>query len=456
MKSLSTCLCILPGLFRLTRADQTWLLTLAVWAGLSVGLNGLPARATGLRAGVARIDITPSQPVMLAGYASRKDLSRGVHDPLSARALAFEQGGQRLVLVSIDNLGLYNRTAEPLRTAILEASELKPSELFLCAIHTHSAPTLTLDVEKGHSNNVAYTHALQAKLVEVVRQALDQLAAVEISAGSGSSPVGVNRREVVQDDAGKPKIVLGRNPSLPTDREVQVLRLARPPDRELVAVLFAYATHSTSLGPKNYLVSGDIHGLAEQFLERYLGSAVVAPGFSGASDDIDPWVRVLPEFRTDKGWIPEPILMGTMLGEEVARVIEGMKGSTTNGPIKTLFKTVELPCKPGAAASAPAEATRPLNLSLGRVGEVAFVGLGGEVFNGIGQAIKTASPFRSTFIFTHCNGAAGYVPTRASYAEGGYEVQSSPFAPGAGEQLIEAALQGLRDLQWTVSNPQTE
>jgi len=48
------------------------------------------------------------------------------------------------------------------------------------------------------------------------------------------------------------------------------------------------------------------------------------------------------------------------------------------------------------------------------------------------------------------------VPTRASYAEGGYEVQSSPFAPGAGEQLIEAALQGLRDLQWTVSNPQTE
>lgn len=121
--------------------------------------------------------------------------------------------------------------------------------------------------------------------------------------------------------------------------------------------------------------------------------------------------------------------------------------STTNGPIKTLFRTVELPRNLGAAAAAPTEATRPLNLSLGRVGDVAFVGFGGEVFNKIGQAIKTASPFRSTFILTHCNGAAGYVPTRASYAEGGYEVQSSPFAPGAGEQLIETALQGLRDLQ---------
>ena len=106
------------------RADQTCLLALVVWAGLLIGANGLPARATGLRAGAARIDITPTQPVMLAGYASRKDLSGGVHDPLSARALAFEQDGQRLVLVSIDNLGFYNRTAEPLRTAILEASEL--------------------------------------------------------------------------------------------------------------------------------------------------------------------------------------------------------------------------------------------------------------------------------------------------------------------------------------------
>ena len=81
MKSLSTCLCILPALFCLTRADQTWLLTLALWAGLSVGLNGLPARATGLRAGVARIDITPSQPVMLAGYASRKEVQSSPFAP---------------------------------------------------------------------------------------------------------------------------------------------------------------------------------------------------------------------------------------------------------------------------------------------------------------------------------------------------------------------------------------
>src|SRR5437588_7540581 len=54
-----------------------------------------PSFAGSLRAGAARIDITPSQPVTLAGYESRKELSRGVHDPLSARALALEQEGQK-------------------------------------------------------------------------------------------------------------------------------------------------------------------------------------------------------------------------------------------------------------------------------------------------------------------------------------------------------------------------
>ena len=112
-------------------------------------LCGFAANAEGLRAGAARIDVTPTQPVAMAGYGSRTNLSQGVHDPLSARALAFEQDGARLVLVSLDSLGFYNQTAEPLRQAILDANGLKPSELLLCAIHTHSAPTLTLDLDHG-------------------------------------------------------------------------------------------------------------------------------------------------------------------------------------------------------------------------------------------------------------------------------------------------------------------
>jgi hypothetical protein len=399
-----------------------------------------------LRAGAARIDVTPAQPVTLAGYGSRTGLSQGVHDPISARALAFEQDGARLVLVSLDSLGFYNQTAEPLRQAILEACGLKPSELFLCAIHTHSAPTLTLDSDHGPAPNVEYTWALRVKLAAVVRTALDHLAPVQIGFGAGASPVGVNRREPVRDNDGRTKIVLGRNPAVMTDREVQVLKVVRADDGKVTAALFDYPCHSTSLGPGNYLVSGDIHGLAAQFLEQYLRGGAVAPEFAGASGDIDPWVRVLPGFKTDKGWAPEPVLMATLLGEEVARVLDGIPIATTNCPIKTAYKTFLLSGKGASGSPVSVDRTNAFNMTVARLGGIAFVGLGGEMFNELGKTIKSNSPYHPTFILTHCNGAAGYVPTQASYPAGGYEVESSQFAPGSGEQIAEEAVRMLKEL----------
>src|SRR5712691_6912633 len=147
------------------------------------GSVATPSLAAELRAGFARIDITPTQPVMLEGYASRKEPSREVHDPIFARAVAFERDRQRLVLVAVENCGFYNSTAEPLRSAVLKASGLKPSELFLCATHTHSAPALGLESPKSHTNNVQYTQWLEGKLVDVVRQALEHLGPVEIGVG---------------------------------------------------------------------------------------------------------------------------------------------------------------------------------------------------------------------------------------------------------------------------------
>src|SRR6266542_146885 len=406
----------------------------------------VPSLAAELRAGFARIDITPTQPVMLEGYASRKELSRDVHDALVARAVAFEQDHQRLVLVAVENCGFYNSTAEPLRSAVLKASGLKPSELFLCATHTHSAPALGLDSPKSHTNNVQYTQWLGGKLVDVVSRAIASLGPIEARVGSGSSPVGANRREVTTDNEGKTKVILGRNPALMTDREVQVLGLVRPGESGVAGLIFAYNTHSTALGPRNNSVSGDVHGLAAQFLENYFGPAVIATGFAGASGNIDPWYRVLSGFKTNNGWIPEPVLLGTLLGEEVVHVSDGIGMILTNTTIKTAWKTISVPAKSGDEESA-ASATASMNITVATLGDIAFVGWGGEVFNEIGKAVKERSPFRQTIVLTHCNGAAGYLPTSSSYSEGGYEVQSSHFAPGADEALMRETLSLLKGLK---------
>ena len=75
-----------------------------------------------------------------------------------------------------------------------------------------------------------------------------------------------------------------------------------------------------------------------------------------------------------------------------------------------------------------------------------FVGTEGEPFAEIGLAIKTESPFPGTWFGGYTGGWAGYIPTADAYPDGGYEVDTSPFAPEAAEQLVAESLTALRDL----------
>jgi hypothetical protein len=75
-------------------------------------------------------------------------------------------------------------------------------------------------------------------------------------------------------------------------------------------------------------------------------------------------------------------------------------------------------------------------LRLGRA--VALATAPGEIFNEIGQSVVAHSPFPRTLFAGYTNGSVWYVPTRAAYAEGGYEVtHACRVSPEAGE-LLEA------------------
>jgi neutral ceramidase len=395
-----------------------------------------------LKAGFARIDITPSAPVMLYGYASRKTPSEGVHDPLSARIVVFENNGKKVIFISSD-LGSYGSDVYPvIRTRLMDKYRLHESEIFLSTIHSHSSPVLTLNSETGNPENIKYTEWLTDKLVEGAGQAISNLLPVETGAGAGSSPVGVNRRETRADGT----VVLGRNPYGITDKEVLVMKIASA-DGKTTGAMFDYATHSTSLGPANMLISGDVLGLSAQFVEKILGKEFVSPVFAGASGNIDPWYRVLPSFNTENGWIPEPVLLGTLLGEEVVHVYRAIKQTKPGGEISTLFRTIECPRRKTADNVAENQPTTvPVNITAARVGDVAFIGFNVEMLTEIGMKIKAGSPFRHTFVITHCNGSSGYLPPLELYKEGGYEIQSTRFEPGSAETIIREAIRMLHDL----------
>ena len=73
-----------------------------------------------------------------------------------------------------------------------------------------------------------------------------------------------------------------------------------------------------------------------------------------------------------------------------------------------------------------------------RLGPVALVGVPVELFGEIGSAIRDASPHPATLVSAYWNGYRNYLPTEAERERGGYEIDISPFAPGA-DALVRAA-----------------
>ena len=401
-----------------------------------------------LQAGIAKIDITPDFPVMLYGYASRKTPSEGIHDHLYARAVVFEHSTRKFVLVSTDIGSFTDTLYSVIKKSMMEKFDLKDSEFFIAAIHSHSSPVVSLDNTRMNIGNVKYTRELNQKILTVVGEAFKNLQPVSTGVGVGYSPVGSNRREMTSNGS----IALGRNPYGPTDKEALVMKLAAA-NGSTVGAIFDYATHATSLGPDNMQISGDVLGISEQFVEKILGKDVVSPVFAGASGNIDPWYRILPDFNTRDGWIPETVLLGTMLGEEVVHVFNDIHEINSGGEISTAISKIECPRrkldeKDDELPWLDQQKTIPVTITVAHIGnDVAFIGFSVEMLTEIGLAIKQGSPFKHTFIITHCNGSSGYLPPAALYKEGGYEISSTHFEIGSDEIVVKKALRMLYDLK---------
>src|SRR5262245_31402848 len=64
------------------------------------------AQSGTLRAGAARVDITPAADAALpmAGYAGRTEGFRGIHDPVFVRAIVLDDGASQAALVAWESL----------------------------------------------------------------------------------------------------------------------------------------------------------------------------------------------------------------------------------------------------------------------------------------------------------------------------------------------------------------
>src|SRR5438105_5369308 len=97
----------------------------------------------GWKAGVAKTEITPDQPMWLAGYASRTKPAEGKEMPLWIKVLAIEDAeGRRALILTSDTLGIPQGIYKNVCAALKTRFKLEPQQILLTASHTHCGPVL--------------------------------------------------------------------------------------------------------------------------------------------------------------------------------------------------------------------------------------------------------------------------------------------------------------------------
>lgn len=414
------------------------------------------------KAGVATASITPREPIWMAGYGARKKPSEGVRQDIHVKALALQDAGGISVVITADILGFTRDMAATAASRFLKQYGVKRERLVLSASHTHSAPVTGQMLRPAYDmppeqNAVIdrYTEDLLRQVVKVGGEAIANLQPASLSFGQGLAGFGVNRRRVAL-----------RNLPGPVDQDVPVLAVRRG-DGKLMAILFGYSCHNTSLS--DYKISGDYAGYAQRDLEAMYPGAT-ALFVAGCGADINP----LPRQQSNDELTA---MYGKILATAVDLALKGRMGVVA-GPLAPAFGTVDLPfhVRPSRAElearAKGSDAARqrhakhllavmdrdgklpdsyPYPVQVWKFGkDLTWIVLGGEVVVDYALRLKAQYGWNTTWVTAYSNDVFAYIPSLRVLKEGGYEGGGAmiPYGqPGAfGAAVEELVVEKISDL----------
>jgi neutral ceramidase len=432
-----------------------WILTVCscALAMLLSAINEAHAADGPLLGGVATIDITPPPGLTLWGYSNRTHGATGTLDPLFAKAVVLRCGDESVAIVSLD-LGRTPEEAVLDKVRQRTKADCGVSNLFITASHTHHAPAM--ENPPGASN--PYADKVGQQIAEIICSAAKSVEPVRIGVGRGTADLGHNRRKFLSDGR---VAMQWRNaqhePTEPVDREFATIRLDRA-DGTPLAVLFNYACHPVVLGPDNYEYSADFVGPACAVVEEQLKAKCLF--LQGACGNINPYLDKTP---LAAGGLEAMCTMGRTLGELLVNTARDTKTTVSAHP-SLQFEARQIPVRLRWDIEAPdvratlSKAYGPrfdnylaktiknnmLQCTLTTVlvdGNLALVGMPGEIFVQFQTALKTRSPVADSFLVGYTNGYHAYFPTIRDAAAGGYGGKTATYVePGAGERLTDQAL----------------
>ena len=323
--------------------------------------------------------------------------------------------------------------------------------------------------------------------MQAALQAHDRMQLARIGYGTGNLYLNANRDAI--DDKTR---LWTQAPNLdyPSDKTLAVIKI-EPLNGDLIAVFMNYAMHANSLFLEG-MISGDFPGEASRYIERMSGEKAIALWTSGAAGDQDPlYLRANLKIenariqavmdaehldlgaaimramftgdpQTDKIAV-DPIAleqslqliktMGQLTAEEALRVMSHIQFMNTKVKIEGAQQEVNCPGRrrldsgregaPGNYEDSPI----PVRIKIGalRIGDIALGSANAELYNMIGQRVKSDSKFHNTIMVTLTNGMANssYIPTDDAFGRYTFQVLGTSLKPGCAEPGIEHGIDGM-------------
>jgi len=446
------------------------------------------------------VKLDPPVGIAMAGYGRRTGHSTGIHDDLTAGALVFSDGTRKAAVVSVEVLALGIRICDSIAEQVAAHTDIPPEAVMVCASHTHSGPHFNIfATPRGDSSpdatgrDLNWERTLPDRIARAVVDANAHLRPAAIATASAQFGLGTNRRLMRADGT----IQLAPNYAGAVDHELKVLGLfGATRGAGAIAFMLNYPCHGVVLCEDNLLYSRDWPGFAIDALQQSTtglssGEPPIALFTQGASGNIDPVRR--GDFSAGHEWglaaaslasaaltraprtgsahlVTRRVPVAMKLCDLSARLAIAranaqqtelaLKNHAGVGGIqqKRLTDQHQLSLKELGAMEALEDSNRRdrrvdqsagelhTHMTLLAIGDLALVGVPGELFAELGIAIKANPYFRQTLVLGYCNDLVGYIPTCEAYEVGGYEVETSRVAQGSGELLVHLALAHLAEM----------
>lgn len=424
-----------------------------------------------LKAGFARVDITPPLGTTLAGYFEMR-YADNILDPLLATAVAFDDGEKRAVIISIDNLGVVESMMNKYRAEIARVCKTKTEGVFLACTHTHTAPRMGV----WNSDTVfepEYADFLGKQLCTAARLAFLDLASATLSYTRGEvKGVSFIRRYRMRDGSARtnpgwqnPDIVA---PIGNADETAQLLVVERENKPEIGIVNFQ--VHPDVIGGCG--ISADYPKFVRDTYEKLIDNSLCM-FINGTQGDSNHFDLTLGEDKCRSGYdraryMGRKIAMSVIANYELREKLEGDEISFAQKSVVVKYNRgtpEEIPeakriideynrtydaesisgiignprwavAKAGRIMAIKALGEeRELPVSAICIGDAAFVGFPGEPFTEAGFIVKEKSRFALTIPACCANGFEGYYPTETAYDEEGYESSAARYEKGTAEKL---------------------